>query len=598
MKLKLENGYTIIKPFEIDLPDLTILTGINGSGKTQILNGIARELIKTDLEGGIIFVSHNSLTNSETYAIASLTNYLSPHEMHLIYQGYLAGHDEGNNHYAYEDRDWIFQKISSVIKKDKRSLNSNDISTNWPIEDDLYDRGRFYQNFHKIFFRYLKKLSENDFNSFLSERYPEKGITSLSKDSFIELYGEAPWDYANIILKNYGSNYRFKDPGRFDFDLKYEDKFYIKMYNILSEAEVEFDHLSNGEKTIMSLFFQLYNSSLDYVKPSLMLMDEVDASLHPLLIKQFLNIIKEVFIKTKHIKVILTTHSPTTVALADDESIYTVCTPGSPDDMIKKTTKDAALKLLTEGIPSFSVNYENRRQVFVESENDVAFYETLYHIFSKYLVGDVSLAFISSGESRTDKHGSKISNCAQVINITNKLYEFGNKFVYGIIDYDEGNIGNEYIKVLGEGKRYAIENYLLDPILLATFLLIEQLLTPDQIGLEPDENYTNISTFENSKLQMITNNILDRIKPYVAIDNEKVIICDLINGREIELPEWYLKHNGHKLEEILKEKVFPGLNAFKKEEKTLKISIIKKVIGIFPGLASVDLIQILKNVQS
>src|SRR5690606_37864812 len=111
---------------------------------------------------------------------------------------------------------------------------------------------------------------------------------------------------------------------------------------------------------------------------------------------------------------IVSTHSPSTVALSPDEAIFVVNKFDEPK--IEKSTKDRALNILTAGVPSFSVNYENRRQVFVESPNDVIFFEKLYRILSNSLSPEISLSFISSGESRTDKNGIKISNCEQVEN--------------------------------------------------------------------------------------------------------------------------------------------------------------------------------------
>jgi ABC-type glutathione transport system ATPase component len=125
----------------------------------------------------------------------------------------------------------------------------------------------------------------------------------------------------------------------------------------------------------MSLAFALYNTKFDMEFPKLLLKDEPDASLHPSMSKQFLDVIQKVFVQDKGVGVIITTHFPSTVALAPEEAIFIVNKTGQ---RIEKATKDTALKILTAGVPSFSVNYENRRQVFVESEMDVYFYEKVY----------------------------------------------------------------------------------------------------------------------------------------------------------------------------------------------------------------------------
>ena len=105
-----------------------------------------------------------------------------------------------------------------------------------------------------------------------------------------------------------------------------------------------------------------------------------------------------------------------------------------------KTTKDKALKILTFGVPSLSITYENRRQVFVESKNDVTFYERIYEKLRDKLVDEISINFISSGISGQ-------GNCNQVKEVVNQLTKYGNNFIYGIIDWDLKNNGNDLLKI-------------------------------------------------------------------------------------------------------------------------------------------------------
>lgn len=417
----------------------------------------------------------------------------------------------------------------------------------------------------------------------------KKDIHYLDEESFLRFYGEAPWNYMNKIFETIGMNYNIQPPQ----DGGSKEEFILYLLNKIDNSKVRFEDLSTGERALVTIALEIYNIRKNKGNTSIILLDEPDASLHPSMIKYLLRILDDIFVKEKGIKVILTTHNPTTLALAPEGSIYTMT---RNSDVIRKTSKDAALKILTEGVPSFSVNYENRRQVFVESINDVEYYERLYQIFNKELIGEISLMFISSGESRTNSNGTKVSNCGQVINICDFLRN--NKFIFGIIDFDNENISKENIKVLGEGKRYAIENYLLDPILLAVFMLIEMIVKPNEIGLEVDDNYLSIENFENEKLQIIVDKILDKIKQHSKVNSEEVYDCYLVNGRKIKIPIWFLLGNqGHPLEKAVK-KAFPGLDSYNKNgDKTLKLAIINKVIAIFPGLASVDLIKILQDVQ-
>ncbi|MCU0393922.1 MAG: ATP-binding protein, partial [Thermoflexibacter sp.] len=344
----------------------------------------------------------------------------------------------------------------------------------------------------------------------------------------------------------------------------------------------------------MSLALALYNSNFDVEFPKILLMDEPDASLHPSMSKKFLDVIQQVFVKEKNVKVIITTHSPSTVALTPEESIFIVNKTGV---RIEKVNKDKALKILTSGVPSFSVNYENRRQIFVESPYDVIYYEKLYQLLTSYLIPEISLSFISSGESRTDKNGIKISNCGQVINITETLRRAGNKFVSGIIDWDSKNMSTESVKVLGNGGRYSIENYILDPLLIAALLLREKIITKEELKLNTNETYIDLKHFNKERLQFIADYITNKVADVVNPAENSNSLVKLLNGIEINIPVWYLHHQGHTLEgHILK--VFPQLNSIKKgKEEALKIEILNKVVDDIIEILPIDLLEALKCVQ-
>lgn len=59
--------------------------------------------------------------------------------------------------------------------------------------------------------------------------------------------------------------------------------------------------------------------------------------------------------------------------------------------------------------------------------------------------------------------------------VVDKLAGFGNRYIFGIIDWDSCNNENDYVKVLGKNKRYSIENYIFDPILIAAYLFRENM---------------------------------------------------------------------------------------------------------------------------
>jgi ABC-type multidrug transport system ATPase subunit len=214
--------------------------------------------------------------------------------------------------------------------------------------------------------------------------------------------------------------------------LDLEEPFQVRL--VTSDGdEVNMTDLSSGEKTILSLISLQFKNSLSLKFPKVLLLDEPDSVLHPSMSKKFMDVVSEFLVKEKKIKVIMTTHSPSTISFTPPEYIFVVNKEG---DRIQHVSRDKALKALTVGVPSFSVNYENRRQVFVESDFDQSFYTQLYGVLSNWLDPEISLYFISSGETRVNQNGTKISNCERVIAITDMMRGYGNNFVFGIIDRD------------------------------------------------------------------------------------------------------------------------------------------------------------------
>ena len=109
--------------------------------------------------------------------------------------------------------------------------------------------------------------------------------------------------------------------------------------------------MSSGEKILVALAITIFQD--DKTKfPELILLDEIDATLHPSMIEKTLNVIKDVFIR-KGSKVIMATHSPTTIAHAPEESVYEII-KGSCENKIVKIDKNKALDILTNGFATLN----------------------------------------------------------------------------------------------------------------------------------------------------------------------------------------------------------------------------------------------------
>lgn len=654
MRLTFINAYKSISSFlETELPDFVIITGVNGAGKSHLLEAINSGCIQIDSISAtnqtrpIRLFNWTNLVPNDNGAFAS---YQITQEQQRIWNE-LSSQIQAYRNYItetikqFQRFDLLRMDISKVItlSEDEFIMTGNNpnesrqlfkniqnilsckephlIPTFMPIDVNrqklinqlqektgtsfiALEEREFYESFPKSwppidmfqqsFARLFLEYQLNFRNNRLKELANSDGDTCsfLSSEEFIEQYGKPPWTIVNSILETANLDFRINQPAKYYEDRPYEPV----LIDQTRGTHVKLGDLSSGERILMSFALCLYYAEdrhqlVDY--PKVLLFDEIDAPLHPSMTQSLLHTIQEVLVNRHGIKVIMTTHSPSTVALAPEASVYAMYK--TDIQRLQKTTKDQALAILTTGVPTLSIDYNNRRQVFVESQYDVQFYEIIYNKLKNDLIyPEISLNFISSGVSGQ-------GNCDQVEEVVNKLYEGGNRTVYGIIDWDKKNNGNDRVKVLGHGKRYSIENYIFDPLLLGAFLIREKWIERDKIGLNSNETYVDIAKFDNDRLQVVANFIVSKVKEVKNFapptSEEKNISCEYVGGQVISLPSWFLQIQGHELEKTLTD-IFPQLKGLQRRQSQLKLEILGKVIDDIPTLIPKDLISLFNEINN
>jgi hypothetical protein len=331
---------------------------------------------------------------------------------------------------------------------------------------------------------------------------------------------------------------------------------------------------------------KFYSNDLSF--PQLIVIDEPDAHLHPEMSKILVDVFTETFVKNLGIKVIITTHSPSTVAVAPEDSIFQLS--NQRPCSLKKISKDDALKILTTGLPNLSIDYKNHRQVFVEGQIDVSFYQTIFSVINSRTEQIHRLYFISYGRGR--------GNCNQVIQLVKELSVAGNVSSFGIVDWDSKNTPNNKIYVHGEGKRYSIENFIFDPLYLAMLLLNEEdkpLMQAIDFKIT-DKHYDLPSS---GKAQKAIDYVLAQFcaKPSSITMDKSLIECRYGLDLILKIPKWILTCNGHELKNKVVE-IFPILEGIKRrgeyEIENELIKIIGKAFPYFPS-ETVELITTLSS---
>lgn len=618
---------------DIEIPGFCLVTGKNGSGKSHLLEAMQKGSIKTSATGNpsievALFDSESIIpkdTGNYSPAQASLQenqkftqlgqtlpNIVTQAQNTLASWGMDAGKivdvddlvrfaDEGFFKGAFHNspqsdaqfasyknqlKSWVANSVPSPSSNDKLGQNLKALAEIDPIllltgsESKIFgheifektDVGAFQQAFGKIFTDYRKKLISNAAN-----QLGDSEQIVLSDEQFKGQFGPKPWDFVNEILEVSNLDFRINHPV---LNEPY-GSFETRLSKVSTGVEMKFADLSSGERVLMSFALCLYNSSENTgttAFPKLLLLDEIDAPLHPDMVKFVLNTIREVLVNKHQISVIMTTHSPTTVALFDEDGIFEMNADGPS---LVEISKDRALSILTAGVPTVSISYNQINQVFVESETDAVVLSGLYQTMKSSLTSERSVQFIKSGR-RSASGSEENAGCARVKSVVQDLRAAGVNTVFGLIDWDGKNAPEEGILVLCEGNRYSIENLILDPVLVISLLAKEFTdFAKSRELLVDDETFVGLTSWNQGRWQAAA----DRFMRIVGMQAEERVPVVYRNGMTLDFARSYLERKGHDLADLICEKIPPLLG--KQQQGKLESSIVRNVVpevkDLLPG---------------
>jgi len=453
-----DNGRILKNVSNLYLPDFTVLTGENGSGKTQLLEFVRDHAAS----GGWQYDDYGAVLVDELGnpipAIYHILNDTHENLSEVIYSypgirgsNYLYGDQQQQpliesikqqwydlepiclaykaiKHKTFESESTELQDLNASISRIvSRMVQSNQHST---PQIKLAQPHQLQQ---------LKKLSQTS----------SKDIDDLSLLDFIIFY-TIPLDLFSAAIDLLFHQFSLKhehyphltqgvtpplqifneilDKAKFKYKAEYlvanniEYPLPVKLIDRKNAKEVHFENLSSGETTILALIFALYNSSSNGHFPQVILFDEPDAHLHPSLTQVFLDVIQGVLVNEHNVKVILTTHSPSTVALAPEDAIY--CMDRDLGYPIKEE-KRTAINLLSDGLASLTIEESNRSIVYNITR------ENLHIVFTEGITDKINLEI-----AWTKIYGSRpknfyIQDCFSA-NVLGNLFAQGDQMPDGI----------------------------------------------------------------------------------------------------------------------------------------------------------------------
>lgn len=542
-------GYKSIKALSWkDVPSFAILTGRNGSGKTQLLEILSYRLTGTRPPSGEMPL--NLVVEGTTYS-ADEVGYVpssgrftgggaaSIAQMQNMRQQF---YSQIENQHSYQSDPYQMTKI----RRAQRLLNGRDWRT-------LLQNGQASLDEEEL----LALLSDVDVAASLATLFVAhrlKIVESLERETpgkgpDGQAIGPAPWDVVNEALAVAGFPYRVISP----IETRILDTYFLRLRDTVSGNEINPNDLSSGEKVLLQLTLWLFSSSKEGVFPKLLLLDEPDAHLHPSMTVQFLDVISEVLVRKHGVRVIMTTHSPSTVALAPDNAIFQL-ERGQP--YVKLVTDRAEIiSVLTAGLITVS---PATRFCFVEDEDDVNFYNGVLDVLTdtgpskdpRAIRAAPSLVFIAAS---IGKGATKISGGESVVRkwIEKLDAEPLTSTFLGVLDRDVGTTPSKRLKVLG---RYSFENYLLDPVLVFAVLL-ENGNAPiiDGLSVSSGDEHT-LRGLSSEQLQAICDTITLKIEAAnTSLLTEPKVVVTYTRGQVVSVPNWIVNHRGHSLLPIVQQ---------------------------------------------
>lgn len=424
ISLKLQTRYKSLQDgFEWnDIPPFAVITGVNGVGKTQLLEaikgrasnannrGMIPNIIRTiTSSSGPVNLIFSENTTQSGLSLNGLIEYVKNNDQRLVT---LRNLDQQIESYQNIIRIWRQQLSQSVDKVERLQLENNISSHEEHIRNTLNQKLNvniyaYEEELSRIARKLAKKvdaLTEDEIRQYAIDNFESlttvdeltrfvanenlrymKRVTYLSEthqdeDRELLIAQERPYQTINRIFRQYSFDYfdmlnPFPIDGRLNGEIRFKGK----------EGEiVDYNSLSSGEQAIVQFVIWSYGQDFRGNRLNTMVLDEPDAHLHPSMCKMMVEIFSEMSAKKEMggggIRIIITTHSPSTVAFTPDGSLFVMQREADNKRVIRPTTSEDAVEILSDGIFTFSRAMSSftmlstspkQNLVFVEGKTDV-----------------------------------------------------------------------------------------------------------------------------------------------------------------------------------------------------------------------------------
>lgn len=357
-------------PVNLVFSENTTQRGLSLNGLIEYVNNVDQRLVQirnleqqiNNYQNNINNLHHQYSQTSERVGRLQIENRIKTQEGYIRD---LQNEKLNVNIYAYDEE---LKRIAHKLSKKVDDLTEEEIRLlaidNFESLTTVDELTRFVTNEN---LRYMRRVTH------LAETHQDEERESLVAQ-------ERPYQTINRLFRQYGFDYfDMLDPFPFDGKLDGEIRFQGKGGEV-----VDYNSLSSGEQAIVQFVIWSYGQDFRGNRLDTMVIDEPDAHLHPSMCKMMVEIFSEMSAKKEvgggGIRIMITTHSPSTVAFTPEGSLFVMQREADNKRVIKPTTSEEAVEILSDGIFTFSramsrfsllSTSPKQNLVFVEGKTDV-----------------------------------------------------------------------------------------------------------------------------------------------------------------------------------------------------------------------------------
>jgi energy-coupling factor transporter ATP-binding protein EcfA2 len=387
---------------------------------------------------------------------------------------------------------------------------------------------------------FVKRTNGGDPLDFIFFSYQIKKVARI-KYGFPAQSGNPPWEILNETLEAAGLPYRVNYPNEDDIKRHLGDglsitditPYSIQLIDPISCQYIGTQNLSSGEHTILFLGLLLYYIQKRKIGTRFLVLDEPDNPLHPSLTKTFFDVIFSVLVEKYEVRVIITTHSPSTVSLAPFDSKCGIYEMSKNPTQIKLVeNRQDIISLLSEGLVLVT---PHTKYIFVEGKDDIRFYSAIYECLKQtgHIVDNIAFLPVKGKEN--------------VISLAEKISEHSiSVAMKGLVDSDSDKTNYKNIICTN---RDAVENYFVDPLLI--LLTTDRNVLPGlgNIISRYKANEHEIKNAPLSDLQKCVDAYFEKISKHNNFKKQETgyVKVEFINGINLNYPLWQLNYKGKDL---------------------------------------------------